>query len=87
MLSILAAAELFERWPLLVAIPLGIVLIRWRDSIGRALAGFYGVEYPPNPDPEPARAIKDTSQMFWSAGMLVLGTFLIVVPVLILAGI
>ena len=82
----LAAAGILERWPLVVAIPLGIALIHWRRSIGRALGGFYGVEHPPSRDPEPARATREMAQMFWSAGMVVLGVFLVVVPALILAG-
>lgn len=82
----LAADGILERWPLVVAIPLGLALVRWHRSIGRTLGGFYGVEYPPNRDPEPAGATRDMAQMFWSAGMLVVGVFLVVVPVVILAG-
>jgi hypothetical protein len=84
---IIAADGIQERWPVALAIPLGVGLIRWRRSIGRALGGFYGVDYPPRRDPEPARATRESAQMLWSAGMLVLGTFLILVPAVILAGV
>jgi hypothetical protein len=83
----IAAEGIQDRWPLVVAIPLGVVLIRWRRSIGHALGGFYGVEYPPSGDPEPARATKESAQIFWSAGLLVVGAFLIIVPAVILAGV
>jgi hypothetical protein len=83
----MAAESIQERWPAVFAIPLGVALIRWRRPIGRALGSFYGVDYPPNPDPEPARATGEWAQMLWSAGMLILGVFLIVVPAVILAGV
>ena len=83
----MAAEPIQERWPVVFAIPLGVALIRWRRSIGRALGSFYGVEYPPNPDAEPARATRASAQMLWSAGMLIFGVFLIVMGAVILAGI
>jgi hypothetical protein len=83
----IAAESLQERWPVVFLIPPGVALIRWRRPIGRALGSFYGVEYPPNPDPDPSRATRESAQMFWSAGMLIFGVFLIVVPAVILAGV
>ena len=82
----LAVQGVVERWPLLVAIPLGLALIRWRRSIGKALGGFYGAEFPPSSDPEPSRATSDMAELFWTFGMLVIGVFMIVVPVLVFVG-
>jgi hypothetical protein len=82
-----AAQGILERWPLLVAIPLGLALIRWRRSIGKALSSFYGAEFPQSSDHESARATRNMAELFWSIGMLVLGGFMLVVPLLILAGV
>ena len=86
-LATLAAQDALERWPLLVAIPVGLALIRWRRSIGKALGSFYGAEFPPSSDHESARATRNTAELFWTFGMLVLGGFMLVVPLLVFAGV
>jgi hypothetical protein len=86
-LPTLATDGLLERWPLLVAIPLGLALIRWRRSIGKALGSFYGTEFPPSSHPESARATRNMAELFWTFGMLVLGVFILVVPLVVFAGV